>query len=333
MTIKDVAKEAKVSVATVSRVINKNPTVDEELQQRVERAIEKLGFTPNQVAKSLKQDVTHTVGIVVADISNSFFSGVIREIEKVINREGYALLMASTDANPQKEKDIIEMMNAKRVDGLVICHISDDIDRIVKSVSCPVISFDRSSFKNICDTIYVDKELSMYQAVTYLFEKGHKDIAVISGTKTLSTNFDRYNGYMRAHFDWDVLARKENMHFGEFTKEYGKSSFELIMKNQNRPTAIVTGSADITEGILAKAKEMKIRIPDDVSLISFGAISFQDVLDLQITYVDEMHIKIGRNIGKMMLSRLRDPSIAPRTNVLESGIICGDSVKVLDRNI
>ncbi len=333
MTIKDVAKEANVSVATVSRVINNVQTVDKELRIRVEEAIKKLDFKPNQIAKSLKQDITNTVGVVVADISNSFFSGVIRQIERVINPEGYALIMASTDGNCQKEKDAIEMMHAKRVDGLVVCHVSNDIETIIKSISCPVISFDRSTLSHLCDTVYVNKERSMYDAVTYLLKKGHRDIAVISGAKSLSTNFDRYIGYMRAYFDWDVVARKENIYFGEFTKEYGKRSFEAIMQNAHRPTAIVTGSADITEGILAKAKELNVRIPEDISLVSFGAISFQDVLDLKITYVDEMYMEIGKNIGEMMLSRLKSPNISPRLNVLESGIISGNSVKSLDKNI
>ena len=333
MTIKDVAREAKVSVATVSRVINNIPTVDSELRMRVEQAIDKLGFKPNQIAKSLKQDVTNTVGIVVADISNSFFNGVIREIEKTINPERYALLMASTDGNSKKEKDAIEMMHAKRVDGLVICHVSENLESVIKTISCPVISFDRSTLSHICDTVYVNKERSMYDAVTYLLRNGHKDIAVISGAKNLSTNFDRYIGYMRAYYEWDLTARKENIYFGEFTKEYGKQSFEAIMQNDNPPTAIVTGSADITEGVLSKARELKIRIPEDVSLVSFGAISFQDVIDLKITYVDEMYMEIGKNIGEMMLSRLKNPNIPPRLNVLESGIISGNSVKALDKNI
>ncbi|TAH72733.1 MAG: LacI family transcriptional regulator [Anaerolineaceae bacterium] len=330
MTIKDVAREANVSVATVSRVINNVTSVDKNLRIRVERAIEKLDFKPNQIAKSLKQDITNTVGIIVADISNSFFSGVIREIERTINPEGYALLMASTDGNVQKEKDAIEMMHAKRVDGLVICHVSDDIEALIKSISCPVISFDRNTLSHIRDTVYINKERSMYDAVTYLLKRGHRDIAVISGAKGLSTNFDRYIGYMRAYYDWSLMARKEDLYFGEFTKEYGKRSFESIMQRDHRPTAIVTGSADITEGILAKANELKVRIPEDISLVSFGAISFQDVLDLKITYVDEMYIEIGKNIGEMMLSRLKSPKISPRLIVLESGIISGNSVKTLD---
>jgi LacI family transcriptional regulator len=249
-----------------------------------------------------------------------------------MNEKGYSLLMASTDGNEQKEKECIEMMDAKRVDGLVICPVSPDIEKIVSNVSCPVVSFDRSSLNHIRDTVYVDKERSMYDAVAHLFQKGHKEIAVISGMKNLSTNFDRYHGYMRAHYDWDMIAHKENMYFGSFTKEYGKQSFEKLMKGGTKPTAIISGSADLTEGILAKAKELKVRIPEDISLISFGTLSFQDILDLRITYVDEMQSTIGEKIGKMILTRLRNTSIPARLEVLESGIVEGDSVKAMNDN-
>lgn len=333
MTIKDVAKEAKVSVATVSRVINCKPNVNDEMRIRVEQAIEKLGFKPNQLAKGLKNDVTNILGIVVSDISNSFFNGVIHQIEKSFKNDGYSLLMASTDGNPQKEKECIEMMDAKRVDGLVICPVCEDIEMIIRNVSCPIVSFDRNTLSHVCDTVYVNKERSMYNAVTYLFQRGHRDIALISGNKSISTNFDRYNGYMRAHYDWDVIARKENMHFGTFSKEYGKQAFEKIINQGNKTTAIISGSADLTEGILAKAKELSVKIPDDISLISFGTLRFQDVIEPQITYEDEMHAAIGNTIGEMMFTRLKNPELPARLKILESKIVDGNSVKDLTNQI
>ena len=225
-TIKDVAKRANVSVATVSRVMNGVPTINEEMKERVEKAIIDLDYRPNKLAAGLKKNVTNTIGLVVSDISDSFIIGVTREIERMVQAAGYTLLMASTDNDEKKERESIEAMVSRCVDGLVVCPVSRDIAGVLKNVQCAVASFDRNTLKNVYDTVYVDKEKSTYDAVTYLLDHGHENIALISGEKKLSTNFDRYNGYMRAFFDNDKMAVNGNFMFGTFSRQYGMEAFE-----------------------------------------------------------------------------------------------------------
>lgn len=329
VTIKDVAKEAGVSVATVSRVINRVPNINEEMKQSVEEAIVRLGYKPNLLAKGLKNNVTKTIGIVAADIADPFIIGVTRVVENIVRAEGYSILMASTDNDEEKEKECLDMMASKCVDGLVICPTSNNIEAFLKDIRCAIVAFDRRTLNHIYDTVYVDKEKAMCDAVNYLLKMGHSNIAMVSGEKKLSTNFDRYNGYMKAFFGNDKVARKGNFMFGNFSVAYGKKAFAELMQREEPPTAIVSGSATLTQGILMQAKEMKIRIPEDVSLVGFGTLDFQSLIEPKITHAKEMQEEIGTCIGEMMLSRLSNRKAEARLKVFESAIIEGNSVKKL----
>lgn len=330
ITIKDVAKEAGVSVATVSRVINNVPNVNSEMKIQVEKAIEYLDYKPNQLAKGLKNNVTNTIGIVVPDISDPFIMSVTRVVEKIVRAEGYTLLMVSTDGDEEKEKECIDMMCSKCVDGLIIAPVSNHIELILKSLACPIVVFDRNTLNRIYDTVYVDKEKAMYFAVDYLIKKGHTNIAMVSGDKKLSTNFERYNGYLRAHFENNQVAMKENLMFGNFTRSYGMEAFEKLVSRKNPPTSIITGSATLTEGVLIQAKKRGIRIPEDISLVSFGALSLQSLIEPEVTHSKELQNEVGKCIGEMMLSRLKQPNLPIRLNILESSIIEGNSVKKIN---
>ena len=329
VTIKDVAKKAKVSTATVSRVINGINTVDEKLRERVQETIKELSYKPNNLARSLKSDVTNTIGVVVSDISNQFFINVSRQIEKIIRKNGYTMMIASTDSDIKKEIDIINMFAGKRVDGMVISPDSNDIADSIKDISCPMVAIDRKVLKNICDSVYVDKERSTYDIVQYLYAKGHRSIALVTGPKDLSSNYDRFNGYIKAHYDCGIKIDNRNIFFGLFTREFGNSAMAEIMSMENPPTAIISGSALITVGLLVRAKTMGIIIPDDVSIISFGSIDLEELIDCKVTYIDSLQTEIGGIAGEMIISRINNPSQKIKHQVLIARIVEGNSVKTI----
>ena len=134
---------------------------------------------------------------------------------------------------------------------------------------------------------------------------------------------------MRAFFDNDKMAVNGNFMFGTFSRQYGMEAFEKLMARKNPPTAIVSGSASLTHGILVKAKEMGIRIGEDVSLVGFGTLDFQSLIEPQITHAKEMQEEIGKSVGEMVLSRIKNPGLEPRLRVLESAVIEGNTVKRL----
>lgn len=328
-TMKDVARVANVSVATVSRVINNVETVEENLRKRVLEAIDELGFQPNYLAKSLKNNSTNTIGVVVSDISNPFFIGVARQIEKVVRDKGYTMFMASTDSDHEKELEIIRMMVAKRVDGIIISPDSNELEKVVRNLDCPTVAIDRKSLNNICDTVYTDKEVLMYKAVKHLAQKGHKNIAMVTGPKELSSNRDRFNGYFRAHYDLGMDVDISNIIFSEFTMETGKKAFKELMSKEKRPSAIIAGNALIAQGFISKAKDMNLRIPEDVSIISFGEIENQEIIEPVVSHFKSLKTEIGQVAGQMIINRIKHPDAPIRIEVLDVDITEGDSVKSL----
>lgn len=329
VTIKDVAKIAGVSIATVSRVINGIDTVDEKLKDRVLQTINELGYKPNNLARSLKSDVTNTIGVVVSDISNQFFINVSRQIETIIRKNGYTMMIASTDSDIKKEIDIINMFAGKRVDGMVISPNSNDIADSIRDINCPMVAIDRKVLKNICDSVYVDKERSMYDIVQYLYARGHRNIAMVTGPKDLSSNYDRFNGYIKAHYDCGMEIDNKNIFFGLFTREFGNAAMSEIMSMENPPTAIISGSALITVGLLVHAKRNGIKIPEDISIISFGAIDLEDLIDCKVTYIDSLQTEIGQIAGDMIISRIKNPNQKIKLQILTARIIEGNSVKTI----
>lgn len=328
-TIKDVAKAAGVSTATVSRVINNASSVRPEIRERVMRAVKELDFKPNQLARGLKMDVTHTIAIIISDISNPFFMSITREIERKVNESGYILIMVSTDDDPEKERMYIKVMNEKRVDGIVISSTGKNEDYLnsIKESGIPVVFIDRKPFRHKFDSVYVDKSHAMYDITRHLIEKGHKRIALVSGPKYIMTNFDRFTGYARALYEANILLDNNLVMYGTFSEEYGREAFRNIIEMSKRPTVIVSGSVKITRGILIEAKKMGVNIPEDISLVSYGNIDMNELITPSLTYVESLNEKIGTIAGNIILERIRNPRGDVREVVLDAKLILGKSVK------
>lgn len=330
-TIKDVAKSAGVSIATVSRVINNVSNVKSNIREKVQNAIRELDFKPNELARGLKNDVTHTIGVIISDISNPFFMSIIREIEKKVKQFGYFLLMVSTDDDPEKERQYIKVMREKRVDGIIISSTgkNEDYLKSIQESGLPIVFIDRKPFKHKFDTVYVDKALAMYDITNYLLSKGHRRIALVSGPRDIMTNFDRFTGYARSYHEANIPLDNSLIMYGEFSEKYGREALNTVMEMSDRPSVIVSGSVQITRGMLLEAKEKNILIPEDISLVSYGNIDMSALICPSLTYVESLNEKIGSIAGDIILSRLENPGEKTEQVVLESNMILGDSIKEL----
>ena len=328
-TIKDVAKVADVSIATVSRVINNIDNVKPALKERVQNAIKALGFEPNQLARGLKNDVTHTIGVIISDMANPFFMGLTREIEKKVNEIGYILLVVSTDDNPEKELKYIRVMAEKRVDGIIISSTGKNEDYLnsMAESGIPVIFVDRKPFKHKLDCVYMDKAYAMYNITNMLLSKGHKRISIVMGSREIMTNFDRFAGYARSIHEANMPLDNDLIMYGEFTEAFGRQALKEIVKMADRPTAIISGSVQITRGILIEAKQLGMTIPDDFSLISYGNIDMSTLISPTLTYIDSLNEKIGALAGELIISRMANPAEKPEQIVVEANLIMGESVK------
>ncbi len=328
-TIKDVAIKAGVSIATVSRVINDVSSVTPEIRNKVWKAIRELDFRPNQLARGLKSDVTHTIGVIISDISNPFFMSIIREIEKKINQAGYNLLIVSSDDEPEKERKDIKTMIENRVDGIIISSTGQNEEYLssIVELGVPVIIIDRKPFKNKFDAVYVDKALAMYEIANYLLSKGHHRISIVMGPRYIMSNFDRFAGYARCMQAANILLDNDLIIYGEFTEDFGRLALNDLLKIKNRPTAIISGSVQITRGILMEAKKLGLTIPDNFSLVSYGNIDMSTLINPSLTYVESLNEKIGAVAGELILNRIKNPDGKLEQKVFESKLIVGDSVK------
>ncbi|WP_180316690.1 LacI family DNA-binding transcriptional regulator [Shouchella shacheensis] len=225
VTIKDVAKESEVSIATVSRVLNEVGYVNEQIKVRVLQAVEKLNYQPNAVARSLKRDQTNTIGVILPDISNPYFMTMSKAIEDCLYDHNYNLIFCSGDEKPEKEKKLLQLLLEKRVDAIVLSTSSGN-DAFIKRIhlsGTPVILMDRRvDYTDLkLDLVEEDNVKGAYELTKYLIQLGHTKVGVLNGLLDVSTGADRLLGFRQAIRDFGIRQEEAWIYNGGFTQEGG----------------------------------------------------------------------------------------------------------------
>lgn len=333
VTIKDVAKKAKVSIATVSRVINGADTVNENLRAKVLRAIDELEFVPNSAARSMKIRKNHTVGIIVSDISLPFYANITKQIELECRTKGDIVLFVNTNDDPAAERLGIEFMIQKQADVIVILSTGANEDYMSRlhQRGTSIIFIDRRSKNGDFPSVYVDKRAGMYDAVRFLSEQGHRKIAFISGPEHIITNVDRLRGIQDYFRDAGLKDSDTRCFYGEFTAEYGISVIKSLFGPGSawQPTAVIAGNAMIASGIFLYCKEHDIAIPDRLSLISFEDFALSQLIEPRLSYVQGEYEEVGNKLIKMINAAM-DGILSVSDCVIQPRLMIYDSVKALD---
>jgi LacI family transcriptional regulator len=334
ITIKDIAKESGVSVATVSRVINNNPTVAPELRQKVLATIEENGYYPNLIARGLKKDSTQTIAIVIADgNSNEYFSEIIKSIENVIRMDNYTLFVCNSLNEKDTELNYLNLLAEKQVDGIIVNASGFNNEYIAKlSKHIPMVLLHRRinlpNFKG--DFIDADFGSSCYELTMDLIEKGHRKIGLISGPLFLSSASDRFVGFKRAMKSIDVDVTTEYKYFFEdsFTIESGYAATEKLLNMEDPPTALIIMHSDTTIGALRYFRSHNISVPQDISFASPCNISIADLLYVQPNYAMPDTWSLGKRVGEMLMERIKcGNEILNREVCYVPNVIYGNSVK------
>jgi len=333
-TIKDVAKRAGVSIGTVSRILNGAKNVKKSNLEKIQKAIEELGYRPNQAAKSLKSNKSHIIGIIVPNLFDDFYVNVITKVEQVLTSKGYLLVVLSSHNDEELERENINFLWEKRVDGIMVISTGQNEDLLWKiyESGTQVVFIDRKPRKNIFSSVYTDKQIAAKKATDLFIRYGHKKIALVTGMKKLISNEQRFNGYISTLYDNGIPINNDYIWFGDFAPKTGIEFMEWYVKqdSDNRPTAILSGSAMITYEILLGAKQYGIRIPDDISLISYGNFLFDKLIEPRITYISEFAEEIGEAAVELVLDKIQNPSAHERQVVMEGELIENDSVKHIE---
>jgi len=310
-TIKEVAERAGVSIMTVSRVVNNSKYVSPETREKVERTMKELGYVPNALAHGLITKKTHTLGLIVSDITNPFFTTIARGVEDTAIKNDFNIILCNTDEDVQKEKMYIELLLRKRVDGIILSSADckkSSVEHII-SRNVPLVLIDRCIKGLQVDCVYSDSVSGAYNLTKYLISLGHRRIGIIVGPKRISTAVDRVDGYKKALQEENITIDDSLIKWGEkYSREDGYKSAIELLNMKNSPTAILGGNRLITVGVLKAIRELNLKVPEDISVVSFDEVEDISTTNPFLTVVSQNSYAMGVIATEWLLKRIKGES-------------------------
>lgn len=311
-TIKDIAKETGLSLATISKFMNGGNVLAHN-RTAIERAIEKLDYKVNYFARGLKTNRSMTIGVLLPTISSPFFGRVVAAMDKKMRAKGYHCIICSYDFDQLLELEQLRFLISSNVDGIVMVpeHI-DGPTLKAETGSVPVILMDRIIADFAGDAIVADNLNAIYSAVESLFSRSHRRIGIIVGPQEISTAYERMVGYRRAHEDYRIPVDNALIQFGNYDLESGYRLFNTLMDLPQPPTAICVTNYDMTVGAITAAHERGISLPDQVDFIGFDNIDLCSVVTPPLRFVEQPMEELGTAAADLILSRLSGSELPPQ---------------------
>lgn len=315
-TIKDVAKAAGVHSSTVSRVINGKTCISEETAKRVNSAIEKLDYTPNGLARSLKTKKVQTLAMLIPDIANPFFAGLARGAEETANKHGYSVILCNTDDCREKESNYLRLLAEKCVEGVILATAKIRDKSIVElgRIDCPYILLSRNIKGVRENSISIDDIAGSYLATEYLIGLGHQKIAHIAGPYNTTAALDRIKGYKKALQHYGIPFQKDYIGEGDFRNKGGYRVMRSLLELDNLPTAIVTANDLLAVGAIEAIREKGYDVPLDFSIVGFDDIELASYLTPPLTTIRQPMAEMGHLAVVKLLERI-EKHISP-VNIL-----------------
>lgn len=308
VTIKDVAHHAGVSSATVSRVLSNKPHVSAEMRRRVLAAVSELGYRPSRVARSLRVKQSRIIGLIISDIQNPFFTGLVRAVEDVAHENQYAVFLCNSDEDIEKERLYIDLMLAEQVAGMLITPTreNDNPSRKVLDAGIPVVAVDRRMLDLDVDTVLVDNVGGAFTLVNHLIEAGHRRIGTIVAPPSTTTGRERGEGYRKALEAHHLPLLPELVCTGPPKCEFGYRLAEELLDLPEPPSAIFCGNNLLTIGALQAIRKRHLQIPDDIALAAFDDMEWATMIEPPLTTVEQPTYELGRAAAELLLKRLED---------------------------
>jgi LacI family transcriptional regulator len=309
-SIYDVARESKVSVFTVSAVINHKSHVGKRLRDRVEAAIQKLNYRPNLVARSLAKQQTHTIGMIVPDIGNPFFPMVVRGAEDAAQKHGYNLLLCNSDDSREKEENAVELFLSKRVDGILLTKAAEDFSpslrQMIQEVNIPFVLVMRTYPKLTNDAVITDDYHGAREAVCHLARSGRRRIGLISGPLKVSNAIARSRGFRDALKAEGLPYDPKLVVEGDYRIDSGFRAGHSLLSH--RPDGIYVANHLMTIGLLKAADEMGLKCPEDFGLVSFDDYPWLGIFRPRLTTVELPKHQLGSEAAELLIRRIAGDS-------------------------
>ena len=306
LTLKIVAEKAGVSVNTASRAINNKPDINEKTKKRILEIAQELGYIRNSAAVALRTKKTRTIGVVIADNRNPFYAEVLNGMEIAAREKNYHIILANTQRDYKKEEEAINLLLAKRVDGLLITPVQDRDDDIKKLIEAniPFVVVGRD-FKNIeVDAVYNDEVKGGFLATDYLIKKGHKKIALVNGFLYKSPARSRLEGYKKALNKYRIPLDDLLISAGDINMENGYERTRQMMEKNLDFTAIFAYNDMMAFGVMQAIKEKGLKMPQDIALVGYDDISFSSLISPTLTTIKLKKQELGVESVKLLFSRI-----------------------------
>lgn len=323
--MQEVAKRAGVASSSVSRVLSGHPNVTEVMRNRVIDAVSALGYEPDLLAQSLRRGESMTVGFVVANISNPLLSEIALGAETCLRKAGYSMLLANSTNDPELDAEHIRLLAQRRADGLLLSVSSEDWHETIEAVNkaaLPVVLVDRELRVDVpVSAVLTDHDAGITAAVRHLASLGHRRIALVNGPANLRPARERAATIRRVSRQLGITCTVRS---GGFTTEHGERATEFLISQADPPTGIVAGSNQILVGVLRELRRARLRIPEDVSLVTCDEVPLAEFLIPPLATIERDHYEMGTIAAGLLLELMS--GLKPRVQKVPTNYIPTDSV-------
>jgi LacI family transcriptional regulator len=307
-TVADVAKKAGVSVSTAARVLSGTGYAADETRLIVLEAARELGYVPNQIARSLRTRRTRTIGLLVGDVENSFYSVIAKNVESVAKDAGYHVVLCNSDDDPAIEREYLELLEGMRVDAVIVTPTSRNRRHLVRLMEkdIVIVQVDRRVEGLRADAILVDNEDGAARAVNHLVEAGHTKIGILTGELDLATASQRLFGFERAMKEHGMTIRQSLVKSGSFHRDHAIEVATELINARPTPTAIFAANNILAEATLIALEQKGLRVPRDVSIVAFDDVHWMSMVEPAVTAVRQPVADMARSAAELLVRRLRE---------------------------
>lgn len=322
-TIYDVAKEAGVSIATVSNAINGKGKVSSKKREQIFEIMKKLNYQPSVIASALMGKKTYTLGLLIPDISNPFFAEVARAIEDQAHLSGYSVIICSTDNKDERVERYISLLEQKSVDGMIIATGVDNPDILagLEARNVPIVMLSRENDALSVDAVVADDYVGGMMAGRHLTELGHRRMAVLSENRKVSSSRERLRGFKQALAERQIPFDDADIVICEHKVEEGKRAALALLGRPEKPTALFCCNDLLAIGAMQGAKELGVRVPEELSIVGFDNTILAEVTDPPLTTVAQPIAGMGKQAFQLLIEKLTEDDAARQRIVLRPELV------------
>lgn len=327
ITISDIAKMAEVSQSTVSRVLNNSGYVKEDTKRRIEEVIKELNYTPNAIARSLSKSETNTIGVIVPDITNSYFAEVIKGISQVADENNLNIIFYNTDNSFEKEIRALNLLKEQRIKGIIMTpgFGADDFDNtyreIIEGLNCPLILACADVNSTEFNGVFVDNIKGAYDSTKLLIKRGHEKIGILLGPLSSEPMSQRLLGYKKALHEHKLKINEDYIFISDFTFENAYEITKKMFDSNEYPSALIVSTNRMTMGVIKAIEECNKKIPEDLAIIASDKNEVFDMFELNLTYIEEGPFKLGKSAMEMLGDVLKNNTKEKTRTVIAPQII------------